>query len=68
MPASTFQHQHRVSYADCTLGNHVYYGRYLDLLEEAIDLSPLGGPTSAEAGASDVRVGLRTAFGHRGVD
>src|SRR5437667_7811554 len=34
MPAA-FQHHHRVSYAECTLGNHVYYGRYLDLLEEA---------------------------------
>jgi outer membrane protein OmpA-like peptidoglycan-associated protein len=32
-------------------------------LDEAIDLSRLGGPTSAGAGASDVRVGLRTAFG-----
>ena len=25
----------RVSYAHCTLGNHVYYARYLDLLEIA---------------------------------
>jgi len=24
-----------VTYADCTPGNHVYYGRYLDLLEAA---------------------------------
>ena len=32
-------------------------------LDEAIDLSRLGGPTSADAGASDVRVGLRTALG-----
>jgi len=32
-------------------------------LDEGIDLSRLGGPTSASAGASDVRVGLRTAFG-----
>jgi acyl-CoA thioester hydrolase len=30
-----FIHQHRVTYADCTVGNHVYYARYLDLLEEA---------------------------------
>ncbi len=28
-------HTHRVTYADCTLGNHVYYSRYLDLLEAA---------------------------------
>jgi len=33
--AKIFQHEHRVSYGECTLGNHVYYGRYLDLLEEA---------------------------------
>ena len=30
-----FQHTHRVTYAECTLGNHVYYSRYLDLLEAA---------------------------------
>jgi len=30
-----FSHMHRVSYAECTLGNHVYYARYLDLLEVA---------------------------------
>lgn len=30
-----FQHTHRVSYAECTAGNHIYYGRYLDLLEIA---------------------------------
>lgn len=30
-----FRHVHRVTYADCTLGNHVYYARYLDLLEAA---------------------------------
>ena len=35
MAGRTFQHRHRVSYADCTLGNHVYYARYLDLLEDA---------------------------------
>jgi acyl-CoA thioester hydrolase len=31
--ANVFRHQYRVPYADCTLGNHVYYARYLDLLE-----------------------------------
>jgi acyl-CoA thioester hydrolase len=31
----TFIHQHRVTYADCTVGDHVYYARYLDLLEAA---------------------------------
>jgi acyl-CoA thioester hydrolase len=32
---STFKHQHRVTYGECTVGNHVYYSRYLDMLEEA---------------------------------
>jgi acyl-CoA thioester hydrolase len=31
----TFKHRHRVTYSDCTVGNHIYYGRYLDLLEAA---------------------------------
>jgi acyl-CoA thioester hydrolase len=35
MPAPAFQHVHRVTYADCTVGNHIYYSRYLDLLEAA---------------------------------
>ena len=35
MPAEIFTHAHRVTYADCTVGNHVYYGRYPDLLEAA---------------------------------
>jgi acyl-CoA thioester hydrolase len=35
MSHQTFTHRHRVTYAECTIGNHVYYGRYLDLLEEA---------------------------------
>jgi acyl-CoA thioester hydrolase len=35
MSANPFLHQYRVPYADCTLGNHVYYARYLDLLEAA---------------------------------
>ena len=26
---------HRVTYAECTLGNHIYHSRYLDLLEAA---------------------------------
>jgi acyl-CoA thioester hydrolase len=33
--ANAFRHQYRVPYADCTLGNHVYYARYLELLETA---------------------------------
>ena len=33
MPA--FKYTHRLIYADCTIGDHVYYGRYLQLLEAA---------------------------------
>lgn len=29
----TYRHVYRVTYAECTLGNHVYYARYLDILE-----------------------------------
>ena len=32
---SVFRHAYRVTYADCTVGNHIYYGRYLHLLEAA---------------------------------
>ena len=35
MSSTCFCHSHRVSYADCTVGNHIYYGRYLNLLEVA---------------------------------
>jgi acyl-CoA thioester hydrolase len=30
-----FSYSHRVTYGECTLGNHIYYARYLDLLEAA---------------------------------
>lgn len=30
-----FKHQIRVAYRDVTVGNHIYYARYLDLLEVA---------------------------------
>jgi acyl-CoA thioester hydrolase len=33
--ANPFRHTHRVIYAECTVGNHVYHSRYLDLLEAA---------------------------------
>jgi acyl-CoA thioester hydrolase len=33
--AAPFRYRRRVSYADCTLGNHVYHSRYLDMLEAA---------------------------------
>jgi acyl-CoA thioester hydrolase len=35
MEAAVFRHSHRVTYADCTIGDHIYYSRYLDLLETA---------------------------------
>jgi len=35
MSAPVFQYVHRVTYSECTAGNHVYYARYLDLLEAA---------------------------------
>lgn len=35
MSALIFRHVHRVTYAECTVGNHIYYSRYLDLLEAA---------------------------------
>ena len=35
MARTPFQHQHRVTYSECTIGNHVYHARYLDLLEQA---------------------------------
>lgn len=34
-PMPTFRHPHRVVYSECTLGNHIYYARFLDLFEEA---------------------------------
>src|SRR5437762_1677580 len=30
-----FMHTHRVTYSDCTAGNHVYYSRFLDIVEAA---------------------------------
>jgi acyl-CoA thioester hydrolase len=30
-----FHCSHRVTYAECTVGNHVYHSRYLDFLEAA---------------------------------
>lgn len=35
MSEKVFRHTHRVNYAECTVGNHIYYARYLDLLEAA---------------------------------
>jgi acyl-CoA thioester hydrolase len=30
-----FRYHHRVTYAECTVGDHIYHARYLDLLEAA---------------------------------
>jgi len=30
-----FRHTHRVTYAECTVGDHIYHSRYLNLLEAA---------------------------------
>ena len=30
-----FRYTHRVTYAECTVGDHIYHSRYLDLLEAA---------------------------------
>ncbi len=35
MSDQSFVHIHRVTYADCTIGNHVYYANYLGILEAA---------------------------------
>ena len=35
MSGNIFRWDHRVTYSDCTVGNHVYYSRYLDILEAA---------------------------------
>jgi acyl-CoA thioester hydrolase len=33
--AESFRYSHRVTYAECTVGDHIYHSRYLDLLEAA---------------------------------
>ena len=35
MTVGIFRHTHRVTYAECTVGNHIYHSRYLDLIEAA---------------------------------
>lgn len=35
MSHEIFQCTHRVCYAECTVGNHVYHSRFLDILERA---------------------------------
>lgn len=47
--AELFRYQYRVTYADCTVGDHVYHSRYLDWLEAARGefLRALGRPVLA---------------------
>jgi acyl-CoA thioester hydrolase len=33
--AELFRYAHRVTYAECTVGDHIYHSRYLDLMEAA---------------------------------
>lgn len=35
MSSNVFRYTSRVTYAQCTVGNHIYYARYLDILEAA---------------------------------
>ena len=35
MIAEIFRHSYRVPYSLCTVGNHIYYSRYLDIIEAA---------------------------------
>ena len=35
MSGRVFRYEHRVTYADCAIGNHVYYANYLNFLEAA---------------------------------
>jgi acyl-CoA thioester hydrolase len=66
MAEPVFRHQYRVTYAECTIGNHVYYSRYLEILEAArgeffrhagCPLLPL-----QESGAAFPVIGLQLAY------
>jgi acyl-CoA thioester hydrolase len=63
---TVFQHQHRVIYGECTVGNHVYYSRFLEMLEGARGeffrhlASPLSG--LQEAGTAFPVIGLQMSF------
>lgn len=63
---SVFQYRHRVIYGECTVGNHVYYSRYLEMLEEARGefFRHLGCPFLAlqEAGTAFPVIGLQVSY------
>jgi YbgC/YbaW family acyl-CoA thioester hydrolase len=66
MAGSVFQYSHRVVYAECTVGNHVYYSRYLDILEAARGefFRHLGSPLRQwqEAGTTFPVIGLDISY------
>ena len=61
-----FRHTHRVAYAECTVGNHVYYSRYLEILETARGefFRQLGRPLREwqEAGTAFPVIGLNISY------
>jgi acyl-CoA thioester hydrolase len=63
---SVYKHQHRVIYGECTLGNHVYYSRYLEILEGARGefFRHVGCPLLGlqEAGTGFPVIGLQIAY------
>ena len=69
MPAEIFTHEHRVTYADCTVGNHVYYGRYPDLLVSEVHLKYLAFAEYDDELRIECRLtairGARLGFGYR---
>jgi acyl-CoA thioester hydrolase len=64
--AAIFKFQHRVTYAECTIGNHVYYARYLDILEAARGefFRHAGAPLQAlqDSGIAFPVIGLEIAY------
>jgi acyl-CoA thioester hydrolase len=66
MQEPVFKHQHRVTYAECTVGNHVYYSRYLDILEAARGefFRQAGAPLLPlqESGIAFPVIGLQVAY------
>src|SRR5277367_5106911 len=63
---SVYKHQHRVIYGECTVGNHVYYSRYLEMLEGARGefFRHLGCPFLGlqEAGTAFPVIGLQISY------
>lgn len=54
MAQPVFCYHHRVTYSECTIGNHVYHARYLDFLETARgEFFRAQGKTLAEWQAED---------------